>query len=127
VRRCVTLRGPATPEQAWERYAVPALWSTWAPQIRRVDYPSPRITVGGRGRVHGVGGLAVDFLVVAVDEASRNWAWVVGVGPVRLRLDHGVEAFGDGSRTTLVVDGPAPVVLAYVPIARLVLGRLLRA
>ncbi len=126
MRLHVTARGPATPEQAWERYAVPGLWPTWAPQIRSVDYPLPRVAVGATGRVHGVGGVAVDFTVLEVDEAHRTWAWAVRVGPVRLRLDHGVQGLAGGSVTTLVIDGSAPVVLAYAPVARLALGRLLR-
>ena len=44
-----------------------------------------------------------------------------------MTLDHGVEPAGTGTRTTLAVDGPAPVVLAYVPLARVALGRLVRS
>ena len=35
--------GPLTPEQVWHRYAVPALWATWAPHIVGVDYPAKRL------------------------------------------------------------------------------------
>jgi hypothetical protein len=42
-----------------------------------------------------------------------------------LRLEHTVEPGpGSGTRTGLVVDGPAPVVMAYAPVARLALHRL---
>lgn len=124
-------RGAADPATAWERYADPRLWSTWAPQIQRVSTDLVRLRTGGRGTVHA-GLLAhptvpVAFEVLDVDEARRTWAWRARLGPIRLLLEHGVEAEGSGCATWLRVRGPAPVVLAYAPLARIALGRLVRA
>src|SRR3712207_7069261 len=32
--------GPIGPDEVWERYAVPARWSQWAPQIRSEEHTS---------------------------------------------------------------------------------------
>jgi hypothetical protein len=129
VRVDVELRaeGNASPAEAWERYARPALWSTWSPQIRSVGYAPDRLIPGSVGTVHGPAGLRVDFTVVDVDEDARTWSWRVGLGPVALELAHAVEATADGARTTLRVGGPAPVVLGYAPLALVALRRLVRA
>jgi hypothetical protein len=87
-----------------------------------------RLVAGGTGTVH-VGllpfpTLPLGFEVLTVDEQSRTWAWQVQVGPLRLRLEHGVTVSGTGSSTWLRVRGPLPVVAAYAPVARFALGRL---
>ena len=128
----VTLRatGSAPVEVAWERYAQPILWKHWSPQIRRVNVDVDRIAPGLTGTVDGYLGLHVSFVVDAVDEAARTWAWTVTTGPVRLRLQHEVTDLGGrgapGTATTLVVSGPAPVVLGYLAPAQLALHRLVR-
>lgn len=111
----------------WERYAVPARWPEWAPQITGVDTGAARIVAGATGRVRGPLGVRIRFVVSDVDEYRRTWAWVVRFGPVRLFLRHGVELHPAGSCTWLTVDGPAAVVAAYLPIARLALRRLVQA
>ena len=134
----MAVAGPADPDTAWERYANPALWPTWSPQIRAVRTASPRLATGMTGAVLGWGGLELPFVVDAVDEAARTWVW--RVRPVRalrvplpgavgsmgaLRLRHAVgPADGGGALTTLEVTGAAPVVLAYAPAARWALRRL---
>lgn len=129
----VTLRtrGDAAPDTAWERYADPALWSSWSPQIQRVDLDAPRLVTGARGTVRAGllprPTLPVPFTVLEVDEPARTWAWRVRVGPVSLHLEHGVVPEPGGCATWLTVRGPAPVVAAYAPLARLALGRLVRA
>ncbi len=124
----VTLRarGTADPDVAWERYAQPDLWPTWSPQISRVECTSERLSAAATGRVYGPLGVHVDFVVDAVDEASREWAWSVRFGRVRLHLAHGVTAHAGGSETWLRVRGPLPVILGYVPLAQLALRRLVR-
>lgn len=122
--------GAAPPEEVWDRYARTARWSGWSPQVRAVDLP-PRIAAGARGAVRGPAGLRADVVVDAVDEAARTWSWTVVLGRprvpgVRLRLEHGVVAAAGGSRTWLVLRGPAPVVLGYLAPARLALARLVR-
>ncbi len=79
------------------------------------------------GRVFGPLGVHLDFVVDAVDEATREWMWTVRRGPLRLVLTHGVIARGRGCETWLRVDGPLPVVAAYAPLARLALARLVRS
>lgn len=129
----LTLRasGTAPVTLAWERYADPALWSSWAPQIQAVETTMRRLEAGGTGTVRaGVSPwptLGVPFRVLAVDESAHEWEWQAHLGPVRLRLEHGVTAHLTGSSTWLRVHGPLPVVLLYAPLARLALGRLVAA
>jgi len=119
--------GPVAPAEAWERYAQPARWPTWAPQITGVQVPVPRLAAGVEGRVRGPLGVTVPFVVESVDEAARRWAWTVTAGPVRLHLVHWVADGPDGGSTTgLRIDGPLPVVAAYAPLAQLAIGRLVR-
>ena len=120
--------GTAPPAEAWERYAVPARWSGWAPQITGVELAAHRLAPGISGRVLGPLGLAVPFTVEDVDEADRRWSWRVRVGPFHVRLLHWVaEGPGGGTTTGLRLSGPAPLVLGYAPAARLALGRLVRS
>ena len=111
--------GPASGWTMWEAYADPSRWSSWAPQIRAVR-PLERLRPGLRGEVRGLGGTRARFEVTAVDEADGRWTWRVRLGPAALTIDHEV---ADG-RTAVVLDGPAPVVVAYAPVARLALSRL---
>jgi hypothetical protein len=121
-------RGAASPAAAWERYADPRLWSTWSPQIQRVETDTARLVPGTVGVVRA--GLLprptvpVPFTVEEVDEAARTWTWRVRLGPATLHLEHGVTSDVAGSATWLRVRGPLPVVAAYAPLARLALGRL---
>ncbi|MEU6109077.1 SRPBCC family protein [Streptomyces albidoflavus] len=123
--RTVTRAGPAAPDTVWERYARPALWSRWAPHIRRVETEAGRIAPGVRGRVFSYAGVRVRFAVERVDEERRMWMWRVRLGPLVLRLCHEVTAApGGGSGTRLTVSGPLPVVVLYRPVAAWALGRL---
>lgn len=125
MRRSVAVTGPASPESAWERYAVIDRWSTWAPPIRHVESSAERIAPGVTGVVHGVGGLRVLFEIESVDELARRWTWRVRLGPLRVWFDHAVlDGPAGGSVATLAVDGPPPVVLVYPELARLALSRL---
>ncbi len=123
----VTLRssGTASPEVAWERYADLDLWSTWSPQVRRVEASERRLRAGLEGAVVGPLGVQVPFVVTDVEE--RSWSWDVRPPGLRLTLHHLVLDHPDGSLTELVVRGPLPVVLGYVPLAQLALGRLVTA
>ncbi len=124
--------GPRAAEEVWERYAQPALWSTWAPQIRRVDLAVERLRAGEAGRVHGPLGLAADVEVDTWDETSRHWSWTVRPRPPllhvvptpRLHLSHGVRATDAGTLTWLRLTGPLPLVVSYAPVARVALHRL---
>lgn len=134
------MTGAAPPPLAWERYADPSLWPTWSPQIASVSTSTPRLRSGTTGVVRGHGGLRLDFTAEDVDDDARRWTWSVqpthALGlplPVllqrlgRLRLEHGVSLSGrvdGGSTTTLALEGRAPVVVAYAPLAALALRHL---
>jgi hypothetical protein len=123
----LTLRatGPRPADEVWERYADPQRWSSWSPQIRRVDAVG-RIRPGLTGRVASwVPGLQLGFRVLEVDARRRTWSWSVRSGPLDLVLEHGVAGAGNGrSSTWLRLRGPSLVLLAYAPLARMALRRL---
>ncbi len=117
--------GGADPATAWERYARPALWSSWAPQIRGVRTDVDRLRTGASGTVLGPVGVRVKFVVTDFDEVARTWSWTARLGPIRMKLTHAVEDFGDGgARTTLISEGPWPVLAGYIPLARWAISRL---
>jgi hypothetical protein len=126
----LTLRadGAADLDLVWQRYSVPELWTTWAPQIRRVECSAERLAVGVTGMVFGViPNIGAGFEVIEYDEERRRWSWDVAAGPVRMHLDHRSEArIGGGTSTALVVEGPAAAVMTYAPVARISLESLVR-
>jgi hypothetical protein len=127
VRTSVSARGPLAPADAWERYADLDRWPAWAPQITGVSAPRRRLEAGLRGTVRAAGVVRVPFEVLAVDDAARTWSWRVRLGPIRLVLHHGVEPDGpdgEGTRTWLVTEGPALVVVPYTPVALVALHAL---
>ncbi|MEO8477917.1 MAG: SRPBCC family protein [Actinomycetota bacterium] len=119
MRTRIQVRGPATAEAMWAAYADTSRWAAWAPQIRRVEPLGP-IAMGVRGEVEGVLGVKVRFEVTRFDETARRWTWRVRVGLAHMTIDHEV----DDGVTAVVIEGPAPLVLAYAPVARLALTRL---
>jgi hypothetical protein len=115
-------RGPAGKYVIWARYRDPQRWPEWAPHIREVRAAGP-LRPGLEGTVVGPLGATASFEVIDVDEPSGVWTWVLRAGPVRLRLEHEVAE----GRAGVVISGPAPAVLAYAPLARIALGRVVRA
>lgn len=113
--------GRISPDEVWERYADLSLWPQWAPQIRRVEATSDRLEFGTTGRVYGPPGVSIGFVVNSVDTEARRWSWTVSRWAVTLHLEHAVTKQGGGSATSLRVEGPLPIVLAYAPIARIAL------
>ncbi len=130
MRAGVAASGPAAPDAVWDRYIHPGRWHEWSPQILAVDYPDDTLRAGGSGTVHGPCRIAVDFEVLAIDSEKHCWSWRASVAGITLEMAHGVEAVIDpgaaATRTTLDITGPAPMVLGYLPIARIALGRLVR-
>jgi hypothetical protein len=122
MRTRLVVTGPADRATMWQAYAHTSRWPQWAPHLVSVD-PEAELTTGLTGVVRGRLGVRASFRVTAVDPVAGTWSWTVRSGPVRLRLEHGV---GDGW-TSLTVTGPALVLAAYVPLARLALSRLVRA
>ncbi|WP_375482951.1 SRPBCC family protein [uncultured Jatrophihabitans sp.] len=118
--------GRARAETAWARYLEPQRWPDWSPQITRVESSARTIAPGVTGRVHGPLWVSVDFVVETVDASAMTWAWRVHRGPVTLRLHHAVTATERGSRTSVGVTGPLPLILGYAPLARFALSRLVR-
>ncbi|MGV9559470.1 SRPBCC family protein [Streptomyces sp. NPDC003401] len=125
-RLTVRATGPAGPETVWQRYACVDRWASWSPQIRAVRTPDRRLFPGMCGTVESTVGVRVAFTVEDVDHDRRTWTWRVRLGPIRLRLHHDVQAHGYGSTTGLTMEGPRPALLAYAPLARLALRRLVR-
>ncbi len=124
--------GPLPATQAWERYVHPDRWPSWAPQIQRVECRDPVIRPGSTGRVVGPLGVAIDFVIVTVDDVDYRWSWRVKVASPRvfsgieLTLQHAVFTEGTRTATTAAIDGPAIVVASYLPLATWALTRLLR-
>ena len=132
LRREITVRGPQPPDEVWDRYVRPVRWPQWSPQIVGVDYKPRHLVPGTKGIVRGPLRLPVPFEVLAVDESDpsrRVWRWRAGPAALHVELEHVVEpapAPGAGTVTRLVLAGPAPVVLPYLPLAWLALHRLVR-
>lgn len=117
--------GRLTVKEAWERYADLSLWPTWAPQISRVEASGDRLGFGVTGSLFGPFDVPVaDFVIEAVDERAHRWSWTVRRWPITLKLDHALIKQGGGSATSLRIEGPLPVLVAYAPIARFALQRL---
>ena len=111
--------GGASKYEIWARYLDPQRWPEWAPHIREVRTDGP-LRAGLQGEVVGVLGVTATFEVLEVDETRGRWTWVVRSGPVRMRIEHEI----DEGTAGLVITGPAPAVVAYLPVARAALGRL---
>lgn len=120
----ITATGEVPADEAWERYAKPARWPTWAPQITGVTVDAPRIRAGAQGTVFGPLGVRADFTIDDVNEDARRWSWTVRRWPLVVHLQHGVRASGTGSSTWLTIDAPLPAALGYAPLAKLALHRL---
>ncbi|MER6349576.1 SRPBCC family protein [Streptomyces sp. NPDC001595] len=118
--------GPAEPATVWERYVQVDRWADWSPQIKAVHADRRRIAPALTGSVESIAGLRIAFVIERVDDDRRSWSWRVRLGPVRLRLQHSVQAHPRGSSTSLTLHGPLPVLVAYAPLAQLALRRLVK-
>lgn len=120
-------RGPVPPREVWRRYAVVALWSSWAPHLTRVEASDEVIRPGTTGRVWALGVVPARFVVDVVDPAAMTWAWTVRCLGLTLCLHHTVlPGRGHGTRTALRIRGPWWAVMPYRPVAWWALRRLVR-
>lgn len=126
--RSLEVSGPLAPAAVWERYAVPAHWPDWLPQIDRVHLSTPRLAPGATGRLHAPMGISIPFTVDGVDEAARRWSWTIRVGLLRIRLEQWVDdGPGGGTTAGMRVSGPGPLVAGYAGQAQAALERLVGA
>ena len=131
--------GDARPEDVWDRYVDPRAWSSWAPHISSVSVARGElegtVVPGLRGTVLGPALLRVPFRILSVDHAAHRWTWRVGIGPLAVTMDHGVDPAGadepegrrSGSCAWLRIHLPTPLAAPYLPFARRALRRLVRA
>lgn len=122
----ISYEGPATADEVWRRYTELPAWPGWAPQISRVDAPDDVIERGTRGTVHGPLLTRVPFRIRSVDHQARRWSWWVGLGPLGVGMDHGVDETLDGSRAWVRIHAHRFLVAPYVPLAKLALSRLVK-
>jgi hypothetical protein len=128
VRWTLTQAGDASADEVWRRYADLDRWPRWAPFILAVEAQHSHLEPGLAGVVRAVGRVPVDFVVLAVDPATRAWSWQARLGPISLLLQHEVLARPDGGTVAaLELTGTPPVVLAYLGPAQLALRSLVRA
>lgn len=124
--RRIAVCGPVSPQVSWDRYAELNRWSTWAPQISSVEADGDLLHPGLTGRVRTSVGVSVPFVVTDVDAPAMTWSWIAWVGPVRLTLHHAITPRGTGARASLAIEGAAPLVTAYAPLAWWALRHLVR-
>jgi hypothetical protein len=123
--RSLEVPGPRDPAVVWERYAVPASWPEWLPQITGVDLSTPRLSPGATGKLHAPMGVSIPFTVDSVDEEGRRFSWTIRVGLLKLRLENWVQDGPDGGAVAgMRVNGPGPLVSAYAGQAQASLERL---
>jgi hypothetical protein len=117
----VLRRGPAGKYEMWTRCRDVDRWPTWMTFVRGVEAAGP-LRPGLEGDLLLPGGLRLGFGVLEVNEAGPSWTLELELGPIRLLIDHRVdEGFGLAEIT-----GPFPFPLAFAPLARRSLSRLLR-
>lgn len=124
MQRRIEVVGPAPTDRVWGRYHELRAWPGWAPQIRTVKADATTLTPGAQGTVHGPLGLSIDFRILEVDAAARTWSWTVRRLGLVVRMHHDLVELRGGTRAGLTVTGPAVLVAAYGPVARLALRRL---
>lgn len=124
MQRRIEVVGRAPIERAWQRYDEIRAWPGWAPQIRSVSADARVLTPGARGTVHGPVGLSIDFRILEVDAAARTWSWTARRLGLQVHMHHDLHELRGGTRAGLSLTGPAVVVAAYGPVARLALKRL---
>ncbi|QZY29740.1 SRPBCC family protein [Nocardioides coralli] len=116
--------GPAPAAEVWRRYTDPAEWPSWSPQITGVVGTVDPVLPGDRGWVLGPLWARAPFEVLSVEDEACRWSWRVGMRPVAVTMEHGVDGTDEGSAAWVDVHAPWPLVVPYLPLARLALKRL---
>lgn len=114
-------RGPAGKYEMWARCRDPERWPSWLALVRGVRARG-LLRPGLEGELVLVGRLRVSFDVLDVDDVGTTWTRLVRLGPFRLRIEQRV----DEGFAWILATGAFPLVLAYAPLARRSLSRLLR-
>lgn len=120
----VEVAGPVPVQTAWQRYLYPESWTDWAPHLTGVQASTGTIRPGTTGTVTALGVVPARFAVVSVDPGNFAWAWTVWVGPIRLELHHDLVAVEGTTLARIRLAGPRPVLLAYRPLMRWAMRRL---
>ena len=122
MRRVHAADSSAPPAAAWSLVAEPRRWAEWAPHVRGAwGLGAPEVQAGKLGAAKLLGAVPVPAKVMSVDP-GRAWTWRVGP----LTLVHAVDPRPDGCRVSMILDGPAPIVLAYGPLVGALTRRLAR-
>lgn len=87
--------------EVFARWADPATWPTWDPDVKSVEFDSPA-TLGKRGKLQPMNGPALRFSITAfrLDEVLTDTGSLPGA---RLEFEHLVEAVDGGSLVTVTV------------------------
>lgn len=124
----ISVTGPATVAQAWQRYTSYEQWPRWAPHISSVKATTSHLDVGAHGRVYSYGRvLWVNFTITDVDDRAHSWSWHVHRGLLHFDLTHTLNPEATGTRAGLQIRGPALITQAYKPLAYAALRRLVSA
>jgi hypothetical protein len=115
-----------SPAAAWDLFARPAAWPTWAPHVRGAwGLGDPEVRRGAIGFARLLGVVPVPARIVA-KTPGRSWAWRVGEV---VELVHRVEP-ADGGGCTVSTDLIAPPAIedalhvAYGPVISWTMRRL---
>lgn len=95
----------------YSRWADPASWPEWDPQVRTVAFEGP-VRLGGRGRLRPASGPPVSFSVTQL-QAGRVFTNTCSMPGARLTFEHVVEARDDAQAqvsVTVRLDGPLAAV-----------------
>ena len=131
VKVTVSASGPADPDVVWDRYIHPRVGRSGRRRSSRSTTRTTRFSAGGRRH----GARAVRDRRRFRDSRDRQRKALLELAGQRRRhhprdgarrSSRSVDAGAPATRTTLEITGPAPIVLGYLPIARIALGRLVR-
>lgn len=92
---------PHSAAAVFARWADPAGWPEWDPEVRDVMFSGSAVR-GARGRIRPTSGPATTFAIVAFEQ-DRTFTNASSLPGARLVFDHRVFASATGSRVTVSV------------------------